>query len=235
MQYRRGQSTVWTMTRLLNWLVGWCRGMWAWACVQRMLWRTLGVLVLAIVCAWFWPAGAEENRIRYAGTALQILGIGTVWWGFEKTRKLFGFEYTVVAFWRWLRGCPWWRGQTNTVTVPLTGISGFGMSAGSLSARVATADTSLAARLAILEQNVSLMDSQHSAAISTLEAKLQDVKSAHGRTSEDHRLRIERVDRKLLIAQTGGLDLSLGGLVWLAFGVVATSIPGEIVCWFGLA
>lgn len=51
------------------------------------------------------------------------------------------------------------------------------------------------------------------------------MKQSQSRTREEHGQRIEKVDQKLLAAQTGGLDLSLGGLVWLATGVILTSIP----------
>jgi hypothetical protein len=46
---------------------------------QRVLWWTLLVLAVALAYIRWTPAPAcGEERVRYAGTVLQVLGVGTV-------------------------------------------------------------------------------------------------------------------------------------------------------------
>ena len=106
--------------RLITFARNWYLGMWAWACEQRMFWWTLLVLLIALALIHLGPLSISVSaRIRYVGTTLQVLGIGTVWWGFEKTRKLFEFDYTAVAVWHWLRRVPY-KGPKH-ITAQLSG------------------------------------------------------------------------------------------------------------------
>jgi hypothetical protein len=211
----------------------WCRSMWAWLCEQPMFWLALGVLALAVACMVFWPAGTGEQRVVGTGVGLQLFGILSVWLGFERTRKEFEFELTIVAFWRWLRRIPWRGPRVHNVSIQVSGNAAMHVT-GHATLTATTADPSLEARVDALQKNVEALRSELSATRSEFVQKIEELKTSHGRIAEDHSTRIEKVNRKLLIAQTGGLDLSLAGLVWLAVGVIATSIPAELAQWLGL-
>jgi len=213
-------------------MLNWYRGMRTWACEQRMLWWTVVVLLAALAYVLWSPAPAsEENRIRYGGTVLQLLGVATVWWGFEKTRKLFGFEYTPIAFWRWLRRAPLSASRRN-ITVALHG-QAISATGGRVHLSVSTTDKSIEARLKVLEQNVAAMEARFAADIGDLGKRIQALSQAHDQRTQEHSARLTTVERQLLAAQTGGLDLSLSGLVWLMAGTVLVSIPDEIALAFG--
>jgi hypothetical protein len=214
-------------------MLNWYRGMRTWACEQRMLWLTLLVLLVlvpAYVLGTSTPA-CGEDRVRYAGTVLQVLGVSTVWWGIEKTRRLFGFEYTPIALWRWLRRVPLTAPGRN-VTASLQGAS-MTMTGGRAHLSLGTTDTSVEARLRVLEQNVSAMESRFVADIEGLAKRLDGLKQSHEQATREQTARVTSVEQRLLAAQTGGLDLSLGGLVWLMVGIIATSIPHEVARLLG--
>lgn len=214
-------------------MLNWYRGMRTWACEQRMVWWTLVVLFGAFAYVW-WTAlpACGKDRVLYAGTVLQVLGLATVWWGFEKTRKLFGFEYTPIALWRWMRRVPLTVSRRN-VTAELRGAM-MAVSGGRANLTLGTSDPSVEGRLRVLEQNVAAMETRFVAEIDRLGGRLDTLKQAHEQATQEQGVRVTSVEQKLLAAQTGGLDLSLGGLIWLTFGLIATSIPGEVARLLGL-
>lgn len=212
----------------------WFRIMRGWSCEQRMLWVTLFVLGIAAVFAWWWPWGCGTDRIRYAGTLLQVFGFITVWLGIDETRKLFGFKRSFIAFWEWLRRCPW-RGPrkiygSGNLSVALGGVSATG-SVGMVTAP----GLSVEQRLDWLTRRVEEMDRAHTAALDRVRGDLERAKHAIDRESEERKTTTTQLAELLKRAQTGGLDMSLGGLVWLTVGVVATCIPDELGRLLGLS
>lgn len=203
----------------------WFRGMWAWAREMRALWLTVLVIAAAVLYIAIGP-GQTPDRFRYAGTFLQILGVGTVWWGFEKTRKLFGFDYSVRDFMIWLRRVPLTATRRN-VTVQLHGVA---TSSATVSATlsVKSGDNSTEGRLKALEQSVKELETRFTGRMDRMDSRLDSVKQEHEKALQAQGARVTDVERRLLAAQTGGLSLSLAGLVWLALGVMWTSIPNEL-------
>src|SRR5690242_18428798 len=134
----------------------WCLGIWHWAREQPMLWLTVAVLVAAGALVWWMPLWCLKDRILYAGTTLQAAGLITVWVGFERTRKLFGYEYSWVACGRWLRQIPLRPSQRNR-TAQLSGIA-IATSTGSASATLTTDSKDLTTRVNVLEHNLRTLD-----------------------------------------------------------------------------
>jgi uncharacterized protein YceH (UPF0502 family) len=99
--------------------------------------------------------------------------------------------------------------------------------------RLGTTDTSVEARLKVLEHNVAALEARFAADIEDLGKRLDALRQAHEQKTQEQSARVTRMEQRLLASQTGGLDLSLGGLVWLVFGIVAASIPHEIARLFG--
>lgn len=57
---------------------------------KKYVWRVIiGVTLLVLAVIWC-LCSTLEQWLRLVGLWLQLLGIGTVWWGIAKTRKLFG-------------------------------------------------------------------------------------------------------------------------------------------------
>lgn len=107
------------------------------------------------------------DRVRYAGTALQLLGLSTVWLGIEQTRKRFGFEYTPVAIWRWLKSAPWTEAHRN-VTASLQGTMAAFTGGGVGTITDSTPDTSPEGRLRALEQRVAGLETRFTEEIGRL-------------------------------------------------------------------
>jgi hypothetical protein len=88
--------------------------------------------------------------------------------------------------------------------------------------------------LEALTMRVSEIEARFQTDIAELRKCLDTLRTEQQQDQQAIRERIATTDRRLRAAQTGGLDLSLGGLVWLAVGVVATCVPEEVahlLCW----
>jgi hypothetical protein len=189
---------------MLNWL----RGIWIWAREQRVLWYTLVGLLLAVAWVrWGFIPDCGKDRVLDVGMVLQVSGLCTVWLGIEKTRKLFGFEYTLVALWRWVLRCPLVPSRRN-VTLPLHGHAAT-FTGGDALLSFGTTDNSVEGRLRALEQNVAAMEHRFARDVERLTKAVEDVKHTHERATQAQDMRMTSHEQRLLAAQTGGLDVSL--------------------------
>jgi len=176
----------------------------------------------------FW-ADSTEPRVRETGLVLELLGLSTVAWGLEKTRRDFGRP----SFFANAR--IWWteRPRLYTRIASLAGHASFGALRAS-----GTADASFAAaadrtheeRIAALESSVQQM-----------QRRLEETRTEliNAVSAEREALAIERgvrekgdleINRALEAAETGGLHVSMMGVVWLAVGLTLSTIPNEILC-----
>jgi hypothetical protein len=176
-----------------------------------MLGLALIGLGVAAAVVWRWLWGCGRDRIRYAGTLLQVAGFITVWLGIDETRQLFEYTRSFIAFWEWLSRCPW-RGPRIVDGGGAILAANMRMRA-SASAKLATQPVlTTEQRLDALTKRVGEMEEAHAAEIGKVREILNRIKDALGRESVERMTTTELLKR----AQTGGLDLSLAGLVWLA-------------------
>jgi hypothetical protein len=190
-----------------------------------LLWLTL----VTLLAAFSFPAllGMAEWQVRVSGLFLQLLGLSTVAWGLRETRRLFERPSVVTLFFSWLARFPRWRRSIVVIAGTATGLS----IAGSARLRAWTPmnpDAPVDEQLRALRNNVDRLDQRLTNAESDVDkhrSHLQDAvraeQEARSQGDKDLRARLEA-------AQTGGLHISLMGLVWLLFGLVMGTISGEL-------
>ena len=71
-----------------------------------MVWVCLGTVLIAVLFIWVSCWMDVEGRLRWAGTALQLLGLVTTALGIHQTRKLFGHPSIFAQAARWLADRP---------------------------------------------------------------------------------------------------------------------------------
>lgn len=162
---------------------------------------------------------------------LQLLGIGTVIWGIEETRKLFGHPSTMASLWQWLKRFPPFGGRTITASAHGTLPSLSGSARGYVSAR-ADPDARIESRVEVLEKNIEYLHKRISMTESEMDSKFRTQKQEleaekNSRESEDR-----KVLAKLEATEMGGVYISAMGALWLFVGVVLSSIPEELSNWF---
>lgn len=194
-----------------------------------MFWLCTFVVVASMAFALF--GGVTEPKIRISGLVLQLCGIGTVVWGLRQTRKLFGrqgfFEHLV----EWLKRFPKYEprsvsfeGNISLPKIQLTGRAHLWQGAGP--------EAPIEKRLAVVEANLLALDQRLVQVDHRLDAEARNIKS------ELHQERVLRekeddeTKRKIELSQTGGLSISVMGLVWLLLGVALSTASTEIAKLF---
>jgi hypothetical protein len=183
-------------------------------------------LVIAVAFGyviWF----RNEQSFRFAGAGLQLFGVSTVAWNLYKTLKLFyGAFLSFIS--NWVRSAP---------PFPRTVAGAGALHAGdsSLNGRGyvwsnAGPDDPLETRLAALEQNQSKIHQLLYEQENSNKDRLQKIDNRITTEETTNRLEINALRDMLKITVTEGLYLSLAGVIWLAFGIVMTSAPGELAC-----
>jgi hypothetical protein len=172
--------------------------------------------------------GATERHVRIVGMLLQLAGIGTVALGVRATRRMFNKPSYAELLRTWLAAFPKWR---RDAVIAVRGVAA-GTSAGKARATVWTTprpSDSVERQLEIITSNVATLRGD----VNRIEGELDRVTADHNAALSDEASQRAKadvaLDEKLASAQTGGLHISVVGLVWLALGVIFTSIPSEIV------
>jgi hypothetical protein len=162
-----------------------------------------------------------EWRAAVAGTALQVCGLLTVWMGFEATRRLFGRPSAIAEFMEWWRERP--RGVTHTGTGAM---HASGSSTASGIAQISTGPgQSTEQRLDWLErefreQGKRLSEAERRISIEALQRQQSIADERDARANADKQL-----SDKLVLSATGGLRLSVVGVLWMITGGLLVGAP----------
>jgi len=210
----------------------------------RFFWWTLFGLVVAWIAGWIvaWligvPKGGTEPELRITGLFLQVFGIGTVAYGIHETRVLFGRPGIFPSFLAWfnrvlISGGRIVSGESSDVigsfsgTFPAMKVNMLGHS----SARAAF-DASIEKRIEVLEQNIEHINSR----INQTQAEMDQNFSAQAAALEQEKQARTEQDQylstKLEVTETGGINISVMGLIWLLFGVISSTISVELAAYF---
>lgn len=175
--------------------------------------------------------GSSEETIKIVGMVLQLLGILTVIYGIEETRKLFGHPSTVASSWQWLKRFPPFGGRTIYTTAKFSGSSSLS-ARGRVSTKV-DPNTSVESRIEALENDIERLHERISMTENEIDSKFRK----HKQDLEGERSTRESEDQKILTkleaTEMGGVHISAMGAVWLFVGVILSSIPKELSNWFG--
>ncbi len=173
-------------------------------------------------------AQGSELYIARAGAALQLLGIGMVAIGIRETRKLFGlpgiFDRTRQWFGRWP--------AYNIATV--SGVLAVVQDSDTVNARgiarhKAGPGATIEDRVAALEKNATLIDDRISQAQEEMDANVRRQDEALKQEQRSRAAEDQDIRNTMAVAETGGLDISATGAVWLFSGVICGTIPKDLV------
>jgi hypothetical protein len=225
---------------------------------QKMLaltkaWRWIKALVFWLRDAWrFWPTrflvvvlvvtsiGSQlpvtaDDRVRYCGLALQLLGILIVVVGLVTRRRLFNHPSLADDMRGWLARRPRLGAKPRTTHFSGTGGFSFG-GGGKVSSWIdVPPEASTEDRLAALEANVKSLKTEQAETAKELQEETRKLIEA---VESERRMResaVIDIRRQLGILGVGGLQLEWAGVFWLIFGVVLATLPNEIASclkWF---
>ena len=206
----------------------WVKRLASWLREARLFW--IGLLVLAAGISFAIFLDLPEPYIRFTGLVLQLMGLYTVLHGISHTRRLFGLPSVTDAALSWLRRFPR-PGQTGG-QAHMVGLAAEVNAAGRIRARLSVAPgAELEARVRVLESNFRSLDQEVESLHDQMEQATSSSKQAMDAERQARQREVGLVSEKLALAETGGLTVSLVGLIWLMGGLIITSASYELAAW----
>ena len=209
----------------------WLRAFFRWLTSEfRLVWRALLVVVLPFLVVRF-LTGASEFQFRFIGLGLQLFGLGTVIYGVEETRKLFGHPSLPQLLREKVSRIP--RSRLHAVVI------GDVMQAFDAAAvyrkEPEWKDVDPAApiqeQVNALKKNVESLKQQLSDMHGEIDSKLHRHSESLHKEQESRKQGDEHLHLRIEAAETGGLHISLMGVFWLAMGLLLTTFSPEIALW----
>lgn len=208
------------LKRFFNWLRSW-----------KIEIITIGVILFSILfLAYVWKP--TESHIRLIGLLLQLAGLCTILYGILKTRELFGLPSLLSSALIRLRAFPRWR--ISPTELKADGVIMSSTLIGRATIRnQPPPGASIEDRIRSIERNFELLDRT----VITLQQEFDKAERSRTQAQKEERAariaELRSLNEKLELTETGGLDISLGGLVWLAVGLILSTASPELATWFG--
>lgn len=168
------------------------------------------------------------DELRYAGLALQLLGVSTVLRGLRERGKLFDKPSLVTSTWAWFSRFPQYKTQTVTLSASAVASATAFASADAVIWRGYRGEEPLEQQFRALVENLDTVrkeldrvSAQLTNQVGKVQERLQNEQST--RTDE-----INRIHKKLAELGAGGLHIELVGVAWLVAGIVLATVPVEI-------
>lgn len=218
------------MQRFWRWIVAVAH----WIADAWRVWGALAIVVFVALIGSQLP-GNVDDRVRYCGLTLELLGIFTVVSGLRDKRRIFKRPSLLDHARSWLARRPRWGTRTHTISLSgIASAAAFGTAKLSVW-RGASPDASVEARLAALEANVETLRSEQAGT----SKELQEETRKRTEAVDSERQARESADRdirtQLETLGAGSLHLETAGLIWLVLGVGLATAPTEVasaLAWF---
>ena len=178
-------------------------------------------------------SSSNEVRLRIAGMILQLLGLATVAVGLSQLRRRFKRPSVLEKIVAWLRRVGAVFARPKSVTVHAgTVLSGVTLAGAGRVRQTLAPDAPHERRLSLLEDNLELLQKQVDDGLEQLHGRIQQLGTQIDRDAHERRREKEQAEQLVAEVAVGGLHLEVVGLLWLALGVIGTSMPTEIASWF---
>lgn len=203
----------------------------AWLGEAKQAW--IAVLAIPLVFLFCWAAlSGWEPRIRFTGMCLELLGLSTVAYGIQETRRLFSRPKLFEILCQWFKRLPKFSIETRIVV----GTARFNLEGHAPSIVVGSASLSATASI---EERVSFLEKrldQTNALILDIQQMVRKESQKLGGDLDTARREREMGDEKnnklIQEAIAGGLYLETTGVAWLLFGITLATASHEIANFF---
>ena len=226
----RARNRARKIFQVIKLLILWPKKFWIWA------WKNFHVIIIfflvvapPLTASLCWP---DEDIIRRGGLWLQLAGIGTVWWGIEETRKLFGHPH----FWQqarqrlrdgWHTFPPLRRGViVEAEAASMTISSGMGVRADVRAD--APPDATVEQRLKAMERNLTLVREDLASFENRTDDEIAKLTKALKQEQKDRAEGKQELRNLITVTETGGLHITMSGAIFLFLGVAMSTIPAEL-------
>lgn len=198
------------------------------------IWLVTGGVGLSIVLGLVGGGSTPSALVRYAGTWLQLFGLGTVALGLSQVRSSFGRPSVLQRGAAWIKSfaAAFLTPPPTTVQAQAAGSSFVVGRARSILKPVPGA--TLEQRIQALESGLDRLREETDTTESELRTQIQTLKRLLSEEGRARQTEAKSIAAKLEELAVGGLYLEIVGVTWLALGVIGTSIPEEVAWFVGL-
>lgn len=205
------------------------RYLWQWTHFigPTFFWEWAIIVPPVVILAGIFTFKGTEPAYRICGGILQILGVGSVFWGVYQTRKSFGQDGGWSSFIQRLSKWPRWQPPTIGMAM------GAAIAAATGSGRAvllkgfpegASADERLDLLLSWVNESIQDVDRVRAEVDQARNELRKDIESERSiRAGED-----ARVMKTFEGISTGGLSLTVAATVWIIAGLVFTTFSTEL-------
>ena len=205
----------------------WIRDNVRWIASASPVWGTLAVVCLVAAVTSFLP-GKVDDRIRYCGMTLELLGVFTVATGLRAKRRLFKRPSFLEHFQQWLDRRPRWRATTHTVMAAGVGSLSLSGSAKISVWRGVASDATLEARVAAIEANLETLRREQAEIAKQIHVEARSRTEALDSERRARESAVSTLENQLDTLGAGGLQIEAAGLFWLVLGVVLATVSSEL-------
>ena len=212
--------------------MGWLRRKWVWANENRLFWANVALIAVSGLLIFAWPgptlaAGPSDLRLRTWGLLLQLIGVVTVWLDLTRTARQFGkggfVRHTLLWLKRGLFGEGVVMGAIGTAT-------GADVSRGRGRVRqTIQPQAPLPSRVATLEVYVGQIDQELDAAFREIDQRADELDGKIKAERDERGAVGGEIKKSVEEAATGNLATLAFGVVWLACGILLSTLASEIV------
>jgi hypothetical protein len=185
------------------------------------------VLTVGILFAFYVISGQLSDRVRWAGTLFEFLGISAVVIGIDRTRRSFGKPSV-------LQGMGIWLGEFRFIFVrrppiKLSAHRSIGISSVAAAAMVVNkAGQSLEERVAQLERQTTELQTRLGNIDQKVEQQKRELRAEIDKEAAARRAADEGVSKKLEEGMVGDSSLELAGVFYLYLGLVMVHLSTEV-------
>lgn len=198
---------------------------WAWCAIT-----------LAILIGFYFLPGTLSDRVRWAGTAFELMGVAVIVWGINRTRRSFGRETVLQGFWQWL--CEF---RFIFVRRPPISLSAHFRAGAEMSARLNVPSVWAARnpeeRFEHLERAVDELRGKIDKVDTKVENKEKELRNALEKEANQREAEDKELVRRLEASMIGDNHVELAGVAYLLIGLVMANVSSEVATglqWFGL-
>jgi hypothetical protein len=211
------------MRKLLTWLhqvLRWLLNNWPlWAPAVVLF----GIPVLLVIAL----PGTGEERIRFSGLVLELLGVCTVVYGLREKGRLFGKSWSQRLS-RALSNFPRWPKPPRIDSMSASALGNATMQGRMSGWMNVPADASLERRVQALEYNLNTLQQEQQASVQELRTADASLRASI-ENENTQRIAAETEARKKLEGLGGdGIHIEEMGIVWLIFGTILATASQEI-------
>lgn len=213
-----------TITTSMKNFYSWTKRIFYWFVDTHEFWITVVVVLGSLLFVFL--KGADERAPRITGLFLQLLGIGTVAWGIRKTRILFNRPSLFKSICSEIKSL--FRHHGREVHLEAKGNTSGTFTGRSHIFSFASPEATIEERVAALEKNIKNIYTHITEIKTEMNENTRAQREELSLEREQRMHNFQKLNKKLEATETGGLNISAMGALWLSIGVILSTTAAEI-------